>query len=152
LETLLGGLEGSALAQGLRFSRWSYAIVNTSHVLGIALLVGAIVPLDLRLLGLWRAVPLEALARVLFPIAAAGLVIAITAGGLLFIVRAREYAALDLFVFKLGLIGAGILHAVSFAPGIAAASRTRQRLVGATSLAIWLAVLVCGRMLAFVGD
>ena len=149
---MLAGLGDSALAQGLRFSRWSYALVNTTHVLGIALLVGAIVPFDLRLLGFWRSVPLDSLARVLFPVAAAGLLIAISAGVLLFIVRPREYAALDLFIVKLGLIGAGLVQAIAFGPGLARASRARQRLVGTSSLVLWLTVLVCGRMLAFAGD
>ncbi|HEX2479362.1 MAG TPA: hypothetical protein VHK45_08790, partial [Geminicoccaceae bacterium] len=63
MESVLDALVASAPAQWLRFSRWGYAAVNTTHVLGIALLVGAILPLDLRLLGLWRSVTLEPLAR-----------------------------------------------------------------------------------------
>lgn len=152
MEAVLEALGTSALAQGLRFSRWSYAAVNTTHVLGIALLVGAIVPFDLRLLGLWRSVEVAPLARILFPVAGAGLVLAVSAGALLFIVRPNEYAALDLFALKLSLIALGGLQALAFARGIGEASLLRQRIVGATSLAIWLAVLVSGRMLAFVGD
>ena len=40
---------------------WTYGVVNLAHILGIAMLFGAIVVLDLRLLGVWRAVPLAAL-------------------------------------------------------------------------------------------
>jgi hypothetical protein len=57
VEALLAAVESTALAEYLRGARWSYAAVNGIHVFGIALLVGAIVPLDLRLLGLWRGVP-----------------------------------------------------------------------------------------------
>ena len=57
LDALLAGLEATAVAQTLRTSRWLYAATNTAHIFGIALLVGAIVPLDLRLLGWWPDVP-----------------------------------------------------------------------------------------------
>ena len=154
MEAVLDALVASAPAQWLRFSRWGYAAVNTTHVLGIALLVGAILPLDLRLLGFWRSVPLEPLARVLVPIAATGLLLAMTTGGFLFITRAPEYAALDLFFVKLALIAIGAAHALSLhlGPGFRSASRARLRATGAASLSIWVATLVCGRLLAFVGD
>ena len=59
VDAVLAAVEASGLATALRFSRgWGYAAVNTAHVLGVALLVGAAVPLALRLLGLWRGVPL----------------------------------------------------------------------------------------------
>jgi hypothetical protein len=154
LDAVVEALGGSALAQWLRFSRWGYAAVNTTHVLGIALLVGAILPLDLRLIGVWRSVPLEPLARVLVPVAATGLVLAMSTGALLFITRATEYAALDLFFVKLALIATGAIHALSLhrGPGLLNASPTRLRITGATSLSLWLSALVCGRLLAFIAD
>ena len=97
MEPVLDALVASAPAQWLRFSRWGYAAVNTTHVFGIALLVGAILPLDLRLIGLWRSVALEPLARVLVPVAATGLLLAVSTGAFLFITRATEYAAIELF-------------------------------------------------------
>ena len=84
MEALAATVEGLALAEWLRFSRWGYAAVNALHIFGIALLVGAIVPLDLRLLGLWRSVELAPLYRMLSRIAAAGLLLAIASGALLF--------------------------------------------------------------------
>ena len=154
MDAVLDALVGSAPAQWLRFSRWGYAAVNTTHVFGIALLVGAILPLDLRLLGLWRSVALEPLARVLVPVAATGLLLAMTTGAFLFITRASEYAALDLFLAKLALIATGAIHALSLhlGSGLQDASRARLRAAGAVSLSIWLAALVCGRLLAFVAD
>jgi hypothetical protein len=154
VEALLDALVASAPAQWLRFSRWGYAAVNTTHVLGIALLVGAILPLDFRLLGLWRSVALEPLARVLVPVAATGLLLAITTGAFLFITRATEYAALDLFLVKVALIATGAIHALSLHLGsrLRHASDARLRAAGVASLSIWLTALVCGRLLAFVGD
>ena len=152
MEAVLDALVASAPAQWLRFSRWGYAAVNTTHVLGIALLVGAILPLDLRLLGLWRSVALEPLARVLVPVAATGLLLAITTGAFLFITRANEYAAIDLFLVKVAFIATGVVHALSLHlwSGLGTASRGRLRAAGAASLSIWVAALVCGRLLAFV--
>ena len=59
IEDWAAALEATALATGLRNSVWSYPLVNAAHILGVALLVGSIVPLDLRLLGAWRSAPLE---------------------------------------------------------------------------------------------
>jgi hypothetical protein len=154
VEAVLDALVASAPAQWLRFSRWGYAAVNTTHVIGIALLVGAILPLDLRLLGVWRSVALAPLARVLVPVAATGLLLAMATGAFLFITRAPEYAALDLFLLKLALIATGGLHALilHLGRGLENASSARLRTAGAVSLSIWLAALVCGRLLAFVDD
>ena len=83
----LQALQGSDVAGALRNSRWAYPIVNTGHIVGIALLFGAIVPLDLRLLGLWRTAPLDALARTAVPVAVFGFGLAAACGALLFSVR-----------------------------------------------------------------
>lgn len=152
LEAAAQALEGLALAEWLRGSRWGYASVNTLHVFGIALLFGATAALNLRLLGLWRDLAIAALYRVLWPVAAAGLGFAVTSGALLFSARATEYAALGLFRLKLSLIAVGALHAaiVHCCTAFPDVSRRRQVAAGAISLALWPAVLICGRMLAFV--
>lgn len=144
-------LEGWALAEWLRMSRWGYAAVSGLHVFGVALLVGAILPLDLRLLGLWRSVDVAGLYRVLGRVAAAGLLLAVLSGVLLFSVRASEYAALDLFGAKVVLIGLGTVHAAAlhFGSAFPAVPRRRRALAGAISLLIWPAALACGRLLAF---
>jgi hypothetical protein len=154
VDWLLTAIEATAPAQYLRSSRWGYAAVSGAHVLGIALLVGAIVPLNLRLLGLWRDIPVRELARVLVPVAATGLCIAILAGLLLFSVRASEYAVTGVFQAKLVLIAAGILGAIELhrLHGLSLASASSQRLAAhaAFSLVCWLSVLACGRLIAFV--
>lgn len=152
MEALAETVEGLALAEWLRYSRWGYAAVSTIHVLGISLLIGAIVILDLRLLGLWRSIEPGPLYRALSRIAATGLIVAIGSGFLLFSVRATEYAALDLFLVKIvlviiGTVLAALLH---FGFDLAYTTRARQRLTGAVSLLLWPSVLVCGRLLAFV--
>jgi hypothetical protein len=155
----LTALEQLQWVAELRNSRWTYATVNAGHIVGIALLFGAIVPLDLRLLGCWRSVPIGTLARVLVPIAAGGLVLAISAGLLLFATRASEYAALTLFWIKLALIFCGIGNALLLRKAkqwesshaiIDAIPPPRLRAAGLLSIGLWLSVIVCGRMLAFV--
>jgi len=154
VEPLLAAIQGSDLALALRFSRWSYAAVNTAHVLGIALLVGAVIPLDLRLLGLWSSVERDALVRVLVPVAATGLLLAVTAGLLLFSVRAVDYAALPILWVKLVLIALGIASALAlhlaYGRSLEKASRRRLAQAAALSLTCWLGALIAGRMIAFV--
>lgn len=154
MEALTAALEASALAEALRGGRWSYAAVNAAHILGLALLVGAIVPLDLRLLGVWRSVPVEALARVLTPVAAAGLALAASTGLMLLSVRAGAYLSHPLVQAKLALVLFGVGSAAALhwrwglaLSGVAGAPLRRRALL---SLACWLGALVCGRMIAFV--
>lgn len=150
MESLAAALEASDLAAWLRRSRWTYPGVNTLHVLGVALLVGAIVPMDLRLLGLWRGdVAMATVVRLLRPVAAFGAALALATGGLLFIVQARDYVALPLFYAKMALVALGLAHAL-LNSRIASAPRARQRLAGALSLAVWAAALTCGRLLGYV--
>jgi len=156
LEALLAGLEATTVAQTLRTSRWLYAATNTAHVFGIALLVGAILPLDLRLLGWWPDVPRQKLVRVLVPVAATGLTLAVVAGGLLFTVRAREYAGVGFLQAKLALVAIGTLGAVLLhhAHGLRLDGATDQRLArhAVISLVCWPTALVCGRLIAFAGN
>ncbi len=152
MTALLAWLADTAIADWIQQSRWGYAVVNALHVLGIALLVGAIAALDLRLLGWRRRLAVVALARLLQPVAIAGLGLAISAGALLFLADPVDYAAMPLFRFKLVLVALAIVNALAFnlGPGAANASPRRQRLAGALSLTLWIAVLACGRFLAFV--
>lgn len=154
MEALLQALEATSLAQDLRVSRWSYAAVNAAHILGIALLVGAVVPLNLRLLGAWPGVPREAVARILVPVAASGLALAAVAGLALFAVRAREYGDLGVFQLKLLLVGLGTVSALALhlAGGrwLERAGQARMKAHAVFSMACWGGALACGRLIAFV--
>lgn len=156
MEAFFATLEGTGLAQYLRVSRWGYAAVSGAHVLGIALLVGAILPLNLRLLGLWPTIPRAHLLRVLTPLAAAGLILAVPTGILLFSVRAQEYASIAYLQVKLGLIFVAILSALiihcSCGLTLESASRGRLRFHALISIGCWLGALACGRLIAFAVD
>lgn len=155
MEALLAGLAATDLATAVRGSRWLYAAVNGGHILGIALLVGGIAPLDLRLLGCWPSVDRTVLARVLTPMAAAGLTLAVLTGLLLFACRAPDYADLTVFQAKLGLITVGasaalLLH-VRYGRALERAPAGRLRRAAALSLICWTGALGLGRLIAFVG-
>jgi hypothetical protein len=153
MDEALAAIQAGALSQAIRFSQWRYAAVNTAHILGVALLVGAILPMDLRLLGALRRLQHAELARLLLPVAAAGLALAATAGVMLFVVRAKEYGVHPLFQVKMlivltGMAAALLAHARAglwlerITPG-------QQRLHAVISLACWIGALVCGRMIAY---
>ena len=156
MEALFAALEGMALAQALRGSRWVYAGVNAAHIFAIALLIGSVVPLNLRLLGVWRAISREAVVRVLAPVAASGLILALLTGPLLFSIRAREYSDIGFLQLKLTFIAVGVLATLGLcrAHGFLLRDAPRARLVGHAILSTvcWLGALVCGRLIAFAGD
>ena len=149
------------LARFLRSGPWLYPLVNLAHVFGIALLVGAIAVLDLRLVGLWPDVPIAALARTTVPVAGAGLALALVTGPALFAVRATEYVENPFLWVKFGAVAValanlGALHgsAAWRGNGGGEASRPHRRrrrlaLAGAVSLAAWLAAVSAGRMIAY---
>lgn len=148
------------MVTALRQWRWAYPALNGAHILGLALLFGAILPLDLRIAGLWRSVPLAPLARVLRPVAAAGLTVSLLTGPLLFLVDPARYAGLTLFWAKLALILAAIVNLalveralrplLRYPAGNGPAIPAPLRLGAAVSVALWLAVILCGRFIAYV--
>lgn len=141
------------MVTALRESYWVYPLVNTLHIVGIALLFGSIVPLDLRLAG-WRRedATLDLLARVLLPVAVFGFALAALAGLVLFAVDARAYAGSLFFQSKLVLIvlalaNAWLLRRVAWRAG--QSSDRRLALAGAISILLWLGVIFLGRMIGY---
>ncbi|MEJ8571724.1 DUF2214 domain-containing protein [Microbaculum marinum] len=149
----LAGLESLPLAAALKRSVWLYPFVNTAHIVGIALLFGAIVPFDLRLLGVWPRTNVATLARVLLPTAVAGLLLAAAAGAMLFITRAGDYLASTYFLAKMGVL-ALVLAVAAIAtlllrrapPG---AVPGPVRLCAALSIGLWLVVITLGRLVGY---
>jgi hypothetical protein len=159
LAEVLGALQDAALVGALRRSHWIYPIVNTGHIVGLALLFGAIVPLDLRLIGFWRRVPIGAMARMLLPVAITGLSLAVLTGALLFSVSAVKYAGMTIFQAKLLLIlgalaNALLLHRASVWAAHQDAefqgTTPRLRLAGVLSIGCWLAAIFAGRMIGYL--
>jgi hypothetical protein len=155
----LAALEATGLARELRDSVFVYPLVNAGHIAGVALLVGSIIPLDLRLVCAWRSVPLGPIWHVLTRTAGAGLVLAIVFGALLFVTRATEYAASSLFIAKMAVVGAGIVNALALrliAPmqlrdmrSVNAQPPRRLQIAGGFSLFAWLTALTLGRLVGY---
>lgn len=130
----------------------AYPLVNAGHILGVALLVGGIVPLDLRLAGLWPRVGIEHLWPVLARTAAAGFMLALVTGLLLFATRATEYVASSLFLGKLALIVLAGLNAAWFLRHHAttgSALPATVRFGAIASMALWLSALLLGRLVGY---
>jgi hypothetical protein len=152
-------LEGSAVATAVREWPWLYPAVETAHILGFVVLVGAAAMFDLRLLGLSRRVSVGALARHVLPWARGGLAVAAPTGALLFVSDATATAANPAFLLKLTLIGAALLNVAVFHRWTfrSAESWDRDspppagaRLAGGLSLLLWTAVIASGRLIAYV--
>jgi hypothetical protein len=95
-------------------------------------------------------VRLETTLRLLRPVAASGVGIALLTGALLFTVQARDYIQQPHFAFKLTLVALGLAHALAWGDRLAGAPRGRQLRAGTLSLLLWLPVLVAGRMLGYL--
>jgi hypothetical protein len=151
----LGGWPGAVLLQR---SGTAYLLVNAAHILGIGLLVGAILPFDLRLLGLFRAVPLGVIGPFLSRAAAAGAALAIVTGLWLFTVKPGEYLANGAFLAKAALLALALANVAlqhlgrGFARAVmdGVAVRLAVRLSALGSIVLWVSVLVAGRWIGFV--
>src|ERR1043165_3774054 len=104
-------LEGSALGHAMRDTGvWTYAVVNLSHILGVATLFGSVLVLDLRLLGVWRQIPLGYLSKPLVTMAAGGFCVAAITGAGLLATKATEYVGNPFLYIKFPAIALGLLN------------------------------------------
>jgi hypothetical protein len=156
----LAWMEASTLGRLMRESGvWTYACVNLVHILGVASLFGAVLVLDLRLVGITRRVPLAALADAAAPVAAAGFVVAVTSGTALLATNATDYIGNPFLLIKFPAIAVGLINALAIRRSAAWRAR-RQReltpaetrrlaLMGGISLAAWLTAVAAGRMIGY---
>jgi hypothetical protein len=114
LAALAALLEASATGVWMRSSGWAYPVVNLVHLLGLVLLIGPILLLDLRVLGLGRQLPLRAVCALLTPWCVAGLLLLLGSGVLLFAADATPLFSNQTVRIKLLLICVGVLNALAF--------------------------------------
>jgi hypothetical protein len=114
---------------------------------------------DLRLLGLSRGLPVAALAAHLLPWSRVGLGLVALSGALMFTAHATEWAENPAFQLKIALIVAASVNAWAFHRwpfrSVARWDRDlpappRARVAAALSIALWLSVIACGRLLAYL--
>lgn len=146
-------VEHSWLGEALRSSLWLYPAVETLHIMGFAVLVGAIVAFDARVVARPATLQLIPWQQDVLPVARTGFFLAVPMGLLLFTAEAGSYARNPAFQLKLALLAIALadialFHALArrsgghVTPGL--------RVAAALSLVLWLAVLACGRLIAYV--
>lgn len=111
----------------------------------MALLIGSIVVVDLKLLGAGPGLDQEAVLHLALPVSAAGFILAAIAGLLLFATDAPDYAGNPVFLIKLIVIAAALINALLLRVWASHAGPAAAVL----SLGLWTAALILGRWIAY---
>lgn len=151
-------LENTSLSAAIRDSLWAYPALEIIHITGITMLVGAALLFDLRLLGSSKELPLMSLARHLLPWSKRGLLLIVPSGFLLFMTNAVALVHNPIFWLKMTLLlcagaNAWMFHRTTARmPGNWLEKRrapTGLRIIALLSMLLWIAVIACGRLLAY---
>jgi hypothetical protein len=152
----LDWLKYSAIGQFVRDSPWAFPALQSLHFVGMALLVGAVAVMDLRVLGVASSLPIHSLRR-LVPLALLGFAINLVSGALFFAHDPYQYFFNPSFRLKVLLILTAGLNAWWFQHSLFsnADSATPQhasppaKLGAVLSLLLWVGVISAGRFIAF---
>jgi hypothetical protein len=129
---------------------YAYPALETLHIVGIALLLGNLVLLELRVWGLAPELPLQPLARLSIGLALSGFALIGLSGLLMFAADPGGMLASRTFVIKMGLVMLAGLNAAMFHArgGLRQVDRL-AKLQTVVSLGLWLVVIICGRWIAY---
>ena len=145
----------SAPLVAMRSSPWLFPVIATIHLMGLALIGGAVLVVDLRLLGLGlQSQPVAGLARDAERWLFRGLLVTVSTGILLFMCFATKYYYLTFFWVKMAALLLVIVFTLSVRRRVAMAneadvSPVRSKLVALVSLSLWTIVAVGGRYIGF---
>jgi hypothetical protein len=156
---LISYFEDSALADNIRENDLLFPLIESVHVLAICLVVGSILVVDLRLLGLASIDrPVSRVTSGILPLTWSAFALAVASGALLFISNATKYLENGYFVAKIILICiAGLNMAIFHAIGAGDLPKWENettlpfsaRLAGGLSILLWVSVVTCGRWIGF---
>lgn len=158
LKAWLAPIEDWEIVQDFAASNFWYPLVESLHVAGVAFLVGAIIFVDMRLVGFHRSGnPVRAASRIL-PLAWLGSVVAVVTGVILFAPQASRYVVNPAFLIKFGLMFAAGLNMAVFHfgvwPSVASwddtATPVAAKASGILSAVFWLGVVFFGRLVPFL--
>ena len=159
LEQLFDWLYATGIATTLRENELVFPWVEGLHVLAITLVFGSISIVDLRLMGLAsRERSVDQLSNTVLPLTWAAFLVAVVSGGLLFASNAPGYAHNVFFRAKVLLILLAGINMLVFQlilnPNTNRNSAVdviprSDRIVGALSISLWIAVIACGRWIGF---
>lgn len=160
MRDLMLWMESSHLGHVMRESGpWTYAVVNLAHIVGVAVFFGAVLVLDLRLLGAWRRVPLVMVTTVTQPTLVVGLGLALVTGAALLATKATDYTSNPFIYVKFPAIALGLVNALWLSRSRAWRTRAdreadgaEQRtlaMLGAISLTSWSVAVAAGRLVGY---
>jgi hypothetical protein len=152
-------LEQSGVGDAVRLTPNLYPILESLHVLGIALLVGPAMVVDLRLLDLGQGVlPVTIVSRYLLPLSHAGFGLVAVTGAAMFTGIALSITTSPAAPWKFGLISIAGLNILVFHTGVYRTVKDwdldaqppfRAQLAAVVSASSWMGVIVAGRFLAY---
>ena len=149
--------EASWLGEAIRTSPWAFAVIESVHLLALAAIGGAVLVVDLRLLGFgWRREPLNQIAREAFPWLVASLgVMLVTVIGLFLSEATKCYYSTPFWV-KMGSLLLAMIFTFTIRRKITSAEEGRispllYKLVAVVSLVLWFGVGAGGRWIGFSG-
>ena len=151
-------LENTGVARMVQESSWGYPIILSAHAVGMAIVAGIVLMINLRILGLASAVPLAAL-KTMYRFALIGLVINAVSGTLLFVSNPDAFCESNPFRIKIILLIVGITLMVKTARhwfgtagsiGRKSLFDTHAKAMAALSVAVWVGVIVSGRLIAYI--
>lgn len=143
-------IEASTVGTYVRTSTFAYPLVEIAHLVGVSTLFGTVLLVDLALLTGYRRVPLGQWASSVLRLTLAGFVLAAISGLLMLVARASEIALNPVFGAKMLLLVVAGVNAIVFHRRRGLTENTggaRAQVLG--SLLIWVAVIACGRMIAY---
>ena len=153
-------LEQSGLGTSIRDSEWLFPVIETIHIFGIVLLVGATSDLDLSLLGwTYRDKSVSKMAWRFLPWAWVGFIIQLITGALLFVSEATKMYGNPGFEIKMVLIVvAGINALVFHSMAYQSVGKWENdpvgplsaRVAGLISIILWFGIVAAGRWIAYV--
>jgi len=153
-------LEGSQWATAIHQSLWLFPLIETAHLFGIILLVGATSALDLRLIGLaMKREPVSRTAGRLLPWASAGLAIQVVTGFCLFASEATRCWENEAFRIKMVMLVLAGLNALIFHQTVyrrvaswdeARVTPSGAKFAGCCSILLWFGIVAAGRWIAIL--
>jgi len=153
-----GGLSGRGLGRSVMDRNWVWPASEALHFIGLWVILGVILIVNLRLLGFMRTVSYSAVHRLL-PWAALGLLINVVTGMIFVTATPDQYGENISFLWKIiFLMVAGLnLHYITVFEGpwhVESGQNPplRVRIAGATAIISWVGVMYFGRMLPFLGN
>ena len=144
----------SPLLTAMRSSPWLFPIIASIHLMGLALIGGAVLVVDLRLLGLGlRRQPVAQVARDAERWLLVSLVVLLPTGILQFMCfAATKYYYLTAFWVKMAALSLALVFTFAVRRKVAMADETRMsplwsKLVAVVSLSLWSSVAIAGRLI-----